>query len=371
MARAKVPKLPPASSQPVAGVRPSLHLVDGRAVLVERGRGVTELGPEPVHHALDIESVEEGPAGALTLLDSAGGIHRYVPGAPPRRWWQVAPDLHRVTAIGLTDDRLVVQRYGRWWHRFALIDTAAGRRCWRRTGTPEVASAGDDLIVGWRRHNLLDGAVAVSRVDGASGRDRWRLERAVAVAAITAHPAHAVASRLVIRIRGEAPSPPSWPPTLLAVVGDRAWFRLVGGHLGSYLVALDLDRGELAAAVGLRACVPEGLVADGHYHMHTVGTYEVFDLRRDGALVAEASFGNLPSLQCRLVAILDGARVLMASRFGHLLTIDRGAPSQPRILWHTADHYVGDPVIAGGRMYVLHHPLGGKPGHALVTMDAP
>lgn len=359
-----------AASVPVAGVRSSLHAPGGRAVLVERGHAISELGERVVRHSLDVEEVGPGRVGELVILDSGGTIHRFRSGAAPSACWQVPPRPLRIGVAGMSGDSLAVTTYGRLWRRLDMVDLALGRRRWRRTGLATVAPVGDDILAIWRHHGILDGQRALSRIDGSSGRDIWRLGESTLLAAIVAHPAHADARTMVIRLRGDAPVPPSWPPRLVATVGERVWLSLAGGDLGSYLFALDLSRGDLVAAVGLRARVPDGVAAEGRYHLLTAGAYEVFDLERDGTRELHASLGGLPTLGCRIAALVGRRRALLASRDGHLIAVDADQPKSPRVLWQARGRLVGDVVVAAGRLHFLHYaPRDG--GTDLVTMEAP
>lgn len=351
----------------LAGARPRLFACGERAVLVERGEGLTELGDPPVTHALSVAHAERGASpDELVLVDTAGTIHRYTPGQPPQPRWRSGTDPRRLTVTALSDDRLAIATYGRLLRCVEL--RRADRRLWRRRGSPKFLPAGpSSILTTWTRRDLLDGDDAVSMLDLDSGRDRWRLPVARLVAALTAHPAHAEAQRLQIRLPGASPRRPSWPPQPLAVVDELAWFTLVGGDLGSYLFALDLARGELSAAVALRAVVPEGLARGGEYHLLTVGRYEVFDLRRGGARLLDVSLRDLPTLVCRILALPGERRALLGSRWGHLIVADLARPERPHVLFHREDHLLGDLAVTAGRLRFLLHPAGGRDAPSLLA----
>src|SRR5687768_7280011 len=99
-----------------------LFRVGETAVLVEPGRGVTELREPRVHHPLDVVRSSPGAAGDVVIVARNGAIHRFVPGAPPVQWWDPRTDVNRVTPTGLGEDRLLVAIYGRFLHTVALIE---------------------------------------------------------------------------------------------------------------------------------------------------------------------------------------------------------------------------------------------------------
>lgn len=354
----------------LSGPGPRLFVLGGRAVLVERGKGLTELGAPAGTHPLAVAQVRRsGSADALALVDEAGGIYRYAPGRAPQVCWRVRAAPQRLTVTTLAEDQVLIATYGRVWRRVELIQ--AGRRRWRRRGIPDFMSAADPdrLLSSWRRSSLLDGQPAISRLDAESGRDRWRVTMEPLLAALAAHPAAPQARRLVIRLRDAPPRRPSWPPTPVAIVGDRAWFSLSGGDLGNFLLALDVESGALASAVALRQVAPSGLERDGEYHLLTHDCYEVFDLRHEGRQILMSSIRGLPTLRCRLLAILRERRALLGSHSGHLIAVDADHPDDTRVLFHRDDHDIGDVAPAGGLLhFIARGNAGVRPPPLLMTL---
>jgi len=142
----------------LSGPGPRLFVLGGRAVLVERGKGLTELGAPAGTHPLAVAQVRRsGSADALALVDEAGGIYRYAPGRAPQVCWRVRAAPQRLTVTTLAEDQVLIATYGRVWRRVELIQ--AGRRRWRRWGIPDLMPAADPdrLLTSWRRYSLLDG----------------------------------------------------------------------------------------------------------------------------------------------------------------------------------------------------------------------
>lgn len=352
----------------LTGPSPRLFVLGERAVLVERGKGLTELGVPAGSHPLAVAGV--GRAGnELALVDEAGAIHRYAPGQPPRLCWRARGEPSRLTVTALAGDRLLVATFGRFVRRVELIH--AGRRRWRRRGIPDFMPIPEPerLLTTWRRSSLLDGQPAISRLDAESGRERWRVAMERLIAGLAAHPARPEAQRLVIRLRDAPPRRPSWPPTPVAIVGDRAWFSLSGGDLGNYLLALDVESGALASAVALRQVAPSGLERDGEYHLLTNDHYEIFDLRDEGRRVQASSIRGLPTLACRILGLLAGHRALLGSRWGHLIAVDADQPERTRVLFQRDEHSLGDVALAGGLLrFIAANRASERPEWHLVTL---
>jgi hypothetical protein len=338
------------STEPIARNAKLFRAADF-AVLVEPGRGVTELREPRVHHPLDVSRSWAGGAGDVLIVTRDGAIHRFVPGAPPVRRWDSRADADRVTPTGLGEDRLLVAVYGRLFHTVALIER--GEQRWWRRGLPTPCLANGELVVRWDQLSWRDTRAALSLVDLATGRDRWRVGMTQLLTALAAHPAQAIAAKLVIKLRGDAPAHARWGPAWVGAVADRLWFTWDARDFGSFVLGVDRATGALAAATPLQTVAPDGHLVGGKLHLLTAGRYEIFDLERDGARVATEHL-QLPTVQCDVRSVLDDGRALLASRFGHLFLVDHRAPNATRVLLHRPDEYIDVPVLAGGRLYVVH-----------------
>jgi hypothetical protein len=288
-----------------------LLTVAGEAVLFNAPSGFIVLGDGPPAEArslpgLRVEARSSDDSRPL-LFDETGIVYRWSPGSTPRKVWGTGTAPQNLEVIGLSNDRLLVQRPaspgGDEWIT-EMVDTEMGIM-WQRPG---------DLrgVLPWNESLLAVPAdrQSVVRLRLADGSTAWKCA-----------------------LEGRAAA-------LIAIVGEKLWLRTYEGRL----IAVDVDSGKVSVRLSIPlAAVPEGVVdQQGRLHLCTGPSYTVIDLH-DGAIVftgvlpagddaPSAVFGSLAT------PLRDG-RLLFFDRFGRIYTVRAG--DRWTLIWQPASRLLG------------------------------
>jgi hypothetical protein len=297
--------------------------VAGEAVLVNAPSGLTVLSDEPTAETrllsgLRVE-VRPGEDAHTLVFDEVGLLYRWSPGSPPRKLWDTGTPPQKLEAIGLSHERILVQRPG------------ASHPEW----LTEMIDADKGIM--WQRNGDLRGTLP------------WN-------ESILAIPAE---RRSVVRLR-LADGSPLWESALedraaalIAVAGEKLWLRTYEGEL----IGLDLRSGAVTTRLRVPlAAVPEGVVDQlAQLHLCTGSSYTILDLAADGDTVFAGALpaeDDAPSLVFGSAAtpLKDGG-LLFFDRTGRVYTLRAG--NRPKLVWQSASPVI-DCCVAHETIFSLN-----------------
>jgi len=303
--------------------RSRLLNVVGEAALLNTPSGLTVLGDEPpaevrLLSGLRVEARPSEESRPL-LFDDTGIIYRWSPGSTPRKVWGAGTAPQNLEAIGLSHERILVQRPetpsgGEWITE--MIDTEIGI-IWQRAGDLRGVLPWNEsvLAIPADRHSVV-------RLRLADGAPVWQCA-----------------------LEGRAAA-------LVAIAGGKLWLRTYEGQL----IGLDVDTGKVRLRLSIPlAAVPEGVVdQQGLLHLCTGPSYTIIDLK-DGATVFT---GVLPagddapsSVFGSLATPLRDGRLLFFDRVGRIYTVRAG--DSWILVWQSASPLI-DCCVARETVFILN-----------------
>lgn len=301
-----------------------LLMQGGQLVFYNGGQGLLEItaqAPESWRH-LPRPWAGYGPGydSRPVLIDPEGVVYRWQPEADPQPVFATAAPGLSVAAVGLPQNRLLLQIDEKNAWTSQVVETDSGKVLWSGSEALPMVLPYADLLLA--RPFLTDSSVHC--LEAKTGRTRWK---------------YASGAKL-----GD----------ILGVCDDHVWLNTQDGRL----LSLRVKDGQKQSEITLRNNRnPQGVMdPEGFLHICNGLNYQVVDLRQGSAkLVSYAEFEHTPDAPTTarglLSLLLSQARLLFLDDLGKVFLVRPEDPSHPQCLWKRSK--VFNLGIAEGQLILL------------------